>query len=196
MGFPHATGTWSPAQHGGDCTNCADASVHLTLGISVADCGLTYGTLRGQLLLEMGEDIAVDEEDLDDDTFWALLEPLRVGCLARPHACKDMRRLDAGGDALLLERVAGEVARLTARIDFAAGSEGSVLHRAIADNLLPGATRVVGRWLEIQSDLLDIYDRGYAEVAEAAACSGSVVGTGLAGRPGASSFHARRSGCE
>lgn len=59
MGFLHATSTCTTEEAS---TKKMDASVHLTLGISVADCGLTYGMLRGQLLHEFGVESAVNEE--------------------------------------------------------------------------------------------------------------------------------------
>lgn len=162
-GFVHATST-------AGMEDCADASLHLTLGFSVADCGLTLGTLHGQVLLELGEGLEeeVEEEGLEEEALWALLEPLPVGCLATPGA--------ASADVL-----AAAVAGLARRLG-GPELEGEALEAA--------AGRVAERWLRIHEDLLEIYDRGYAEVVEAAA--GGIVAVGLADRPGASAFHARR----
>ncbi|CAK0896410.1 unnamed protein product [Prorocentrum cordatum] len=168
-GFPHETGTPGGGQG-------AEVSVHLTLGISVADCGVTYGALRGQLLLELGEPGA-DEECLDDEAFWSLYQPLPLGCLA-PRGLQGERAV-----ATIAEATAALVRQTDLRCLEPLGSEEEA-------SLRDAAEVVVGRWLRIQDELLAIYRSGYAEVAGAPG-SGPVA-LGLAGSGEAGGFHAPR----
>merc|ERR1712070_1101772 len=157
MGFPHATSTAVESSSELNLQRApaaSDASVHLTLGISVADCGLTYGTLRGQLLLELERSPASPEEYLSDDDFWSLYEPLRIGCLA-PAETENQ-------ESELPELLTEHLVSLVMRLDFnvLADFDELTLHAA--------ARRVVDRWLQIWRDLLVIYDQGYSEVVNAA----------------------------
>lgn len=203
-GFPHLTSTCDKTPRVGlRERSIGEASVHLTLGISAADCGLTYGALRGQLLLELGAPPAASEEDLDDDAFWALQEPLRLGCLAPTAASVE------GSGPTAVERIGGQLAQLVWQLDLAQrGLDGPVpasatlpvhvAHAAAGQDLedeadvLEAACCLAERWVRIHGELLEIYDRGYAEVV--AAAGDGVVALGLASPPGASAFHTERSG--
>jgi len=174
-GFVHSTSTASSSSHD-------EASVHMTLGISAADCGLTNGTLRGQVLVELGfeaEEVLASEASLDDDRFWALLEPLRLGCLAAE---------DGASTAAL----ADSLVALLREVDFA--DPGLLSDEAAEADLRDACDRVAERWVRIQSDLVEIYDAAYAEVASAS--SGRVAATGLEGAPGGASPLFRRGDLE
>ncbi|CAE8638910.1 unnamed protein product [Polarella glacialis] len=183
-GFPHATSTFlgscgtsersssSPVQE-----PSSTASVHLTLGISAADCGLTYGTLRGQLLLELGLESLGDEE-LDDDAFWALYSPLRLGCLAPEDE----------SDEAAVQRLARDLERLVLEVDLA-GQEP--IEEEAVEELHEAAVLVATRWHRIWADMLEIHDRGYMEIIIAPR-GGPTVALGLVGT---SSFHSRQRRC-
>lgn len=89
MGFPHFTGTADVEE--------SEVSVHLTLGISTADYGLSLGSLRQALLVQLGEDAELDEPSLPDAAFWSLWSPVPVG----PLLPESVRRAPDPAAALL-----------------------------------------------------------------------------------------------
>lgn len=155
-GFPHATST--ACEHTGEVPA---ASVHLTLGLSAADCGLTYHTLAGQVLLEMGLEPPFSEELPEVGSFWALQRPVPLGCLAQGEGADVVRHL-----ATELRRVVSELSDLSSEV--------------LEMGLWDAASLVASRWYDIWADLLQIHDDGYEAVISAQAGS-SVVATGLIG---------------
>eukprot|EP00811_Abedinium_folium_P027971 NODE_428_length_3061_cov_6.380368.p1 GENE.NODE_428_length_3061_cov_6.380368~~NODE_428_length_3061_cov_6.380368.p1 ORF type:complete len:906 (-),score=269.07 NODE_428_length_3061_cov_6.380368:342-3059(-) len=83
MGFAHATSTVDCCADG-SVGGGANASLHLTLGISAADWQLCAWDARKALLNRLGRNGRIDEQALAEEDYWMLQVPLPLGCLAGP----------------------------------------------------------------------------------------------------------------
>ena len=193
-GFPHATST--ACEHGGEAPA---ASVHLTLGLSAADCGLTYHTSPAMTWLPCLWNPSEPRESMlilveSNPSHSRLMSPLArlAGQVLLEMGLEPFceEELPEGVFWVLQRPVPlGCLAQGAARQDVVrhlatelrrVASELSRSSEVLEMGLWDAASLVASRWHDIWEDLLQIHHEGYEAVISAQA-GGSVVATGLMG---------------